>query len=231
MPDIKALNKKYTFTYASTIQQGGFLVVDRTKVGDVDTRSWFERLVDMFVKKTDKKQVTTQSNNTSLLQKKTLDEQLKAILAIPDEKYDDSMLSAELRKYITEREKEYISVLSDYKQHIAPSVRELKPSYCFVSGLFGKTYYASSYPSYVDFLWTRDLINFYGKRDMTRYIYPADDGEMQSVLKRRATQLRAEINSNASKGITIDTELQVEARDVEEIRQKLATRQERYFEG
>ncbi len=61
--------------------------------------------------------------------------------------------------------------------------------------------------------------------------WPADDGEMQSVLKRRATQLRAEINSNASKGITIDTELQVEARDVEEIRQKLATRQERYFEG
>lgn len=231
MPDIKTLNKKYTFTYTSTIQQGGFLVVDRTKVGDVDTRSWFERLVDMFVKKTDKKQVTTQSNNTSLLQKKTLDEQLKAILAIPDEKYDDSMLSAELRKYITEREKEYISVLSDYKQHIAPSVRELKSSYCFVSGLFGKTYYASSYPSYVDFLWTRDLINFYGKRDMTWYIYPADDGEMQSVLKRRATQLRAEINSNASKGITIDTELQVEARDVEEIRQKLATRQERYFEG
>jgi type IV secretory pathway VirB4 component len=54
---------------------------------------------------------------------------------------------------------------------------------------------------------------------------------MQSVLKRRATQLRAEMNSNVQKGITMDTEMEVEARDVEEIRQKLATREERYFEG
>ncbi len=65
---------------------------------------------------------------------------------------------------------------------------------------------------------------------MSWFIYPEDDASIQAVLKRRATQLKAEINDLSSKGITIDTDVQLEYRDVEEIRQKLATREERYFE-
>ncbi|HMT27477.1 MAG TPA: ATP-binding protein, partial [Candidatus Absconditabacterales bacterium] len=52
-----------------------------------------------------------------------------------------------------------------------------------------------------------------------------------TMLKNKATQLKAEINEAASKRITIDTELEVQYRDVEMIRQKLATREERYFES
>lgn len=65
---------------------------------------------------------------------------------------------------------------------------------------------------------------------MSRFIYPEDDASIQTVLKRRATQLKAEINDLSAKGITLDTEVQLEYRDVEDIRQKLATREERYFE-
>lgn len=73
-------------------------------------------------------------------------------------------------------------------------------------------------------------MNFYDKWDMSWFIYPEDDADIQSMLKRRATQLRAEMNESASKGITIDTEVEIQYRDVEDIRQKLATREERYFE-
>lgn len=66
---------------------------------------------------------------------------------------------------------------------------------------------------------------------MTRFIYPADDSAIQSMLKRRATQLKAEISSSAQKGITYDMDVDIEYRDVESIRQKLATREERYFES
>jgi hypothetical protein len=113
---------------------------------------------------------------------------------------------------------------------MAPSYWELQNGMVNISGLFGKTYYAHNYPSYMEALRTRDILGFYNKWDMSWFIYPEDDASIQSVLKRRATQLKAEINDLGSKGVTIDTDVQLEYRDVEEIRQKLATREERYFE-
>lgn len=62
------------------------------------------------------------------------------------------------------------------------------------------------------------------------FLYPEDDSSIKSQLKQKATQIRAEINDAVSKGITLDTELQVQYQDVETIRQKLATHEERYFE-
>jgi SMC interacting uncharacterized protein involved in chromosome segregation len=50
------------------------------------------------------------------------------------------------------------------------------------------------------------------------------------MLKQKATQLKAEINESVSKGITLDTEIEQQYKDVEDIRQKLTTREERYFE-
>lgn len=159
-----------------------------------------------------------------------MQDQLKEILHTPDEKYSDKLLTSSMREYIQSIEKEYVSSMSSYKSHMAPSYWELETNHLNISGLFGKTYYAHSYPSYMEALWTRDILGFFNKRDMSWFIYPEDDASIQTVLKRRATQLKAEINDLSAKGITIDSDVQLEYRDVEEIRQKLATREERYFE-
>lgn len=159
-----------------------------------------------------------------------LDEQLRQLMTMDEEKYSDKMLTPELRKYLNDIENEYRSSLSDYKTHIAPSYFEVKPSHINVSWAYGKHYYATAYPSYIDFLWTRDVLGFYGKWDISWFVYPADDSAIQWVLKRRATQLKAELSDAMSKWITVDTELEVEYRDVSNIREKLATREERYFQ-
>ena len=65
---------------------------------------------------------------------------------------------------------------------------------------------------------------------MSFLIYPEEDSAIQTMLKNRATQLKAEINESIQKWITLDTEIEQQYRDVEEIRQKLTTREERYFE-
>ena len=66
---------------------------------------------------------------------------------------------------------------------------------------------------------------------MTWFIYPEDDSAIQSMLKNRATQLRAEVRDAQQKGITLDMEIEQQYRDVEMIREKLTTREERYFEN
>jgi type IV secretory pathway VirB4 component len=65
---------------------------------------------------------------------------------------------------------------------------------------------------------------------MSFFIYPEEDSAIQSMLKQKATQLKAEIKEAAQKGITLDMEIEQQYRDVELIREKLTTREERYFE-
>lgn len=109
------------------------------------------------------------------------------------------MLTSDMRRYIQSIEQEYVTSIADYKTHMAPSYWELQNGMINISGLFGKTYYAHNYPSYMEALWTRDILGFYNKWDMSWFIYPEDDASIQSVLKRRATQLKAEINDLGSK--------------------------------
>ncbi len=165
-----------------------------------------------------------------IIANKTLKEQVKYILELPDEEFTDKKITQEFRKFIIETERHHTSLLADYKTHIAPSYRKVDGSQFQLSGLYGKAYYMQTYPSYLDALWTRDIFGFHGKWDMSFYIYPEDDSAMQSMLKQKATQLKSEMNESMSKGITLDVEIELQYRDIDEIRQKLATREERYYE-
>ena len=221
----------YDTDYTDIIDHGGYRVVDRSKVDTPDNRSWFERTVDLFVSVRKSDWVTKEDKKKTLEQNDSLEEQLKKIITLPDEDYDDSKVWPKLRKYITQLEWEYVKTMTDYRSHIAPSFWEVKWSHFQVSSMVAKTYYANNYPSYIDFLWTRDVMSFYGKWDMSWFIYPSDDSAMQAMLKKRYTQLKSEINGAWSAWRTYDADVDIEFRDVNEIRQKLATRQERYYES
>lgn len=227
----KSHDKLFDTDYTWIIKQGWFPVIDRSVVEERDNKGRLDRFVDFFIKFRRTDWVTAQENKRSLLANKSLEEQLQRIILIEDEKYTDKLLTPELRKYIVTLEQEYVQTMQDYKSHLAPSYREMKSSSYNISGVFARSYYASSYPSYIDFLRTRDVLSFYAKRDMSRFIYPSENSAIQAMMKRRSTQLKAEIGIARQKGITYDTDIDIEFRDVEDIRQKLATREERYFES
>ena len=159
-----------------------------------------------------------------------LREQIRKILEIPDSEYKDSMITSDMRRFIKQVDEEYSANISDFKSHIAPSYWEYKSNMMNISWILWKTYYAQRYPTYIDALWTRDIMGMHAKRDMSFFIYPEDDTAMQAMLKRKSTQLKAELNEAISKWITIDKEIEQQYRDVELIREKLSTREERYFE-
>ncbi len=184
-------------------------------------------------KKFDKKEETTEWGEKLTRQEKEaneLREQIKKILEIPDSEYKDSMLTSDMRRFIKKVDEEYTANIADFKSHIAPSYWEYKSNEMNISGIFWKTYYTQRYPTYIDALWTRDLMTMHSKRDMSFFIYPEDDAAMQAMLKRKSTQLKAELNESISKWITTDKEVEQQYKDVELIREKLSTREERYFE-
>ena len=159
-----------------------------------------------------------------------LREQIRKVLEIPDSEYKDSMITSDMRRFIKQVDEEYTANIADFKSHIAPSYWEYKSNVMNISGILWKTYYTQRYPTYIDALWTRDLMSMHAKWDMSFFIYPEDDTAMQAMLKRKSTQLKAELNEAIWKWITTDKEIEQQYRDVELIREKLSTREERYFE-
>jgi len=234
-------NIVYDTNYSSQIPNGGYPVLPaiqkKTKKKKSDGNI-LEKFVSMLIpapsdkskkwKSTSKKDKEIEEN--ILIKDKDLKEQVKYLLEMPDNEYSDKKLTSKLRQFIGEVEKHYTTTIDDYKSHIAPSFWEFKWLKYNVSGLLWKSYYAHSYPSYLDTLWTRDILAFHGKRDLSFFIYPEDDAAIQGMLKQKSTQLKAEINNALQKGITMDTELEQQYKDIEMIRQKLTTREERYYE-
>lgn len=219
---------------------------ETTNTSSKAKKSRFDNLLDNLFgagtkkKKADNKSVTAKTNaNTTKKKSETTAEEsdtsplriaVKKLLETPDAEYSDKLLTSELRNYIKAVEDEYTKNISDFKSHIAPSYWEAKTTDINVSGLLGKCYYTQSYPTYIDALRTRDILGIHAKRDMSFYLYPEDDAAIQSMLKRKATQLKAELSEAMQKGITIDKDVEQQYRDVEMIREKLSTREERYFE-
>ncbi|HOG15259.1 MAG TPA: DUF87 domain-containing protein [Candidatus Absconditabacterales bacterium] len=204
---------------------------DKKENKKVAKKGFLDRLIESIIPQT--KGASNQKNGEEenpILKNLSLKEQVRQIIEMPDEEYSDKILTNQLRQYISAAEKQYYKTISDYKSHMAPSFWETNSTYFNVAGLLGRSYYVQSYPSYIDALRTREIFSFDTKRDMSFILYPKDDAAIQSMLKQKATQLKAEISESIRKGITLDTEIEQQYRDVEEIRQKLTTREERYFE-
>ncbi|UFX83084.1 VirB4-like conjugal transfer ATPase, CD1110 family [Candidatus Absconditicoccus praedator] len=230
----------YDTDYQDLVEKGGEIkftskqVVNKTKKQKKEEKKgFFDKMFELLFpsapsSKNSKKK--GEKKEESPLKDKSLEEQIKYLINLPDEEYSDKLLTPKLRNYINKIENEYVSMFQDQKTHIAPSYWEVKGTETKVSDVFCKTYFASGYPSYMDFLRTRDLLSFHNKWDISWFIYPSDDAAMQAMLKRRATQLKAELSEAYNKGITIDSETELEYKDVESIRQKLATREERFFQ-
>ena len=246
----KIQNIVYDSNYVMLVPNWGFVTMpkitendDEKKQGEKkqEKKSWLDNFLqsiwlapdskkgekDKNIVKIDKK---TDTSKDPAKEHPALAEQVKNLLQVPDEEYSDTKLTSELRQYIKEVDSRYNSLLADYKSHIAPSYREFSMQQFNVSGILGKSYYTQEYPSYIDALRTRDIMSMHAKRDMSFYLYPEDDSAIQSMLKQKATQLKAELSDAMQKGITIDKDVEQQYRDVEMIREKLTTKEERYFE-
>jgi len=62
-----------------------------------------------------------------------------------------------------------------------------------------------------------------GKYDSSWFIYPTEKATIASALKKRATQVKVEINDAMEKGRAVDKDIEIEYQDIDNILRKLAT--------
>jgi len=112
---------------------------------------------------------------------------------------------------------------------IAPSFLEVKQNYVKIGERLAKTYFLFSYPRYLTTAWLSPVINLNWPMDIAFHLHPVPSEKILKTLRRRVTEVQAELGEREEKGLIRDPALETAYGDLEELRDKLQTAQERMF--
>ena len=112
---------------------------------------------------------------------------------------------------------------------VAPSLIEIKQSYLKINERLAKTFFIFSYPRYLSTGWTSPAINLSRSMDISFHIHPIDSGHILRRLRKKITEIQAEMIERQSKGLIRDPSLETAYQDIEALRDSLQTARERIF--
>lgn len=115
------------------------------------------------------------------------------------------------------------------KDIIAPSALEMSPNYIKFGEKLAKTFFIFSFPRYLSSVWLSPVINLDVPMDLSLYVHPVDTGVILRQLRRKVTEVQAELSDREQKGLIRAPELEIAYRDLEELRDKLQSAQEKVF--
>ena len=116
------------------------------------------------------------------------------------------------------------------KDIISPASIKVSSSYMEVGEEFTKTFFIFSYPRYLSTGWFSPIINLDVPMDISLFLHPIETGTMLKKLRKRITEVQAEISEKEEKGLVRDPILETAYRDIEQLRDQLTTAQERMFQ-
>lgn len=128
-----------------------------------------------------------------------------------------------------EVERAFLKGMTTLRDLIAPSSLEIHSSYFRVGTKYGRTLYVYGYPRTLYTGWLSPLINIDQVVDISMFIYPVDTTVVLNNLRKKVTQLEADMAINAEKGRTRDPAKEAALFDAEELRDQLQIGSERFF--
>lgn len=113
---------------------------------------------------------------------------------------------------------------------IAPEAIEVDFTYQKINSTYTRTLFVAGYPRTVPANWLSPLINYPHKINVSMFIYPVDVKEVLDNLKRKITEMEAEIQSDIRSGKISNINTEVKLEDARVIREQLAKGSERFFQ-
>jgi len=113
---------------------------------------------------------------------------------------------------------------------IAPSSISLSPNQLKLGKKIVKPFFIFSYPRYLSTGWFSSVINLDDPMDISIFVHPVETGTILKQLRRRVTEVEAEMMSRREKGLIRDPALETGYRDLEGLRDSLRTSQEKMFQ-
>ncbi|MBZ9572951.1 DUF87 domain-containing protein [Patescibacteria group bacterium] len=112
---------------------------------------------------------------------------------------------------------------------IAPPSVETKQNYLKLGERFCKSFFVFSYPRYLSTGWLSPAINLNYPLDLSLHIHPVDSSKVLKQLRKKLTEIEAEIMERGEKGLIRDPALETAHQDIERLREDLQTARERVF--
>ena len=145
-------------------------------------------------------------------------------------KLDPIDIAAEQRaKEQAEVEQAFLKGMTTLRDLIAPSSLEIHGNHFRIGTLYGRTMYVYGYPREIYTGWLSGLINIDQVIDISMFVYPVDTETVLHNLRKKVTQLEADISIDNEKGKTRDPGKEAALSDAEELRDQLQIGAERFF--
>lgn len=128
---------------------------------------------------------------------------------------------------IPEVEKIIEETTINLKDIIAPSSISVNYDSIKLGKRLAKSFFIFSYPRYLSTGWFSPIINLDTPMNISIFIHPVSTEPLLKQLRRRVTEVQAEISESEKKGLVRDPALETAYQDLEGLRERLMTAQER----
>src|SRR3989344_2219329 len=133
--------------------------------------------------------------------------------------------AAEIPDQVFDIEREAITALDV----IAPSSIEVGQNHLKLGERLAKSLFVFSFPRYIGSGWLSPVINLDTPIDVSMFVHPVETGMVLKQLRKKVTEVQAELMEREEKGLVRDPVLEIAYRDLEGLRDKLQAAQERMF--
>ncbi len=117
----------------------------------------------------------------------------------------------------------------DWKDIISPASVVVGPHYLQLGKRLAQSFSVFSYPRYLNAGWLSPIINLNIPIDISLHIHPLETAIVLKQLRKKLTEITAEIGEREEKGLVRDPALEIAYQDLEALRDKLMSAQERMF--
>src|SRR3989338_6226345 len=118
----------------------------------------------------------------------------------------------------------------DLPNVIAPAGMEISGNYLKIGDYYAKTFFVFTYPRYISSGWFSPIINMAEMMDISIFVHPMDTALSLKQLRKKVTQIEAELNERAEKGLVRDPILDTAYKDIENLRDSLQQAREKLFQ-
>ena len=118
----------------------------------------------------------------------------------------------------------------DVESVIAPAGLEVNSSHLKLGNYFVKTLFVFTYPRFVTSGWFSPIINLAEMMDISVFVHPMDSGLALKNLRKKITEVQAEMSEREEKGLVRDPGLETAYQDIENLRDALMQAREKLFQ-
>lgn len=129
-----------------------------------------------------------------------------------------------------EKLREFSRGLVTIQDIVAPEAIEVDFTFQKINSTYTRTLFVAGYPRSVPANWLSPLINYPNQASISMFVYPVDSAEVLENLKRKITEMEAEVQSDIRAGKISNINTEIKLSDARTIREQLAAGAERFFQ-